>query len=271
MADRYALTLGEQSEIHVGCPIYGNGLAKQGFTVDELKEIAKQFESASRLVILSDLLPENLRPSNESAVLHIKGGIDALMGKVGHADAMLSEQKATKYDEWYFDRRRQKKLHKVARHNAVFGDAHVSPSEDYEQSTIIGYGEVPLFAAFRAQLPKALGEKANALQSEGNHYYNDKAGIGFHGDSERKIVVCASLGSPTTLRFYWRAPGSSDVGSKVTDFTVEHGDVYIMSEKATGHDWRLRSRHRLVHGAGAAAYIMTKKNKGTKRKRLTDI
>jgi alkylated DNA repair dioxygenase AlkB len=267
---RYALTLGEQSEIHVGCPIYGSGLAKEGFRVAELEEIGKRFGSAARLVSLSDRLPVALRASNEAAVLHIKGGIDALMGRVGYADDMLSEQKGTKYDEWYFDRRRQRKLRKVARHNAVFGDAHVQPSEDYKQSTVTAYSEVPLFQELRKRLPEVFGVKAESLQSEGNHYYNHKAGIGFHGDSERKVVVCASLGTSTTLRFYWRMPGSSEVGSEVVDFGIDHGDIYIMSEKATGHDWRMRSRHRLVHGAGAVPYVtpaVEKKKTVKKRKR----
>jgi len=33
------------------------------------------------------------------------------------------------------------------------------------------------------------------------------------------------------------------------DITVAHGDVYVMSEKATGNDWMSRSKYRVVHGA----------------------
>ena len=40
-----------------------------------------------------------------------------------------------------------------------------------------------------------------------------------------------------------------------TDINVNHGDIYIMSEKATGHDWRLRSKVRVVHAAGHIKYI----------------
>merc|ERR1712099_129604 len=86
------------------------------------------------------------------------------------------------------------------------------------------------------------------------HYYESQSGIGFHGDSERKIVVCLSLGRSSTLRYHWRMPGSSDHTHSPVDIQLNHGDVYVMSEKATGFDWRLRSRVRLVHAAGSAKY-----------------
>jgi len=267
MTDRYALTLGEQSEIHVGCEIHGDGLAKEGFTVAELQEFQQAFGDRATLLMLSDALPVEHRVGNEAAVLHIKGGISLLMGAPEYADGMLVEQQSVQYDKSYFDRRRQKKLNKLARHNAVFGDVHVQCSEDYKQSTVIAYDEVPVFQRLRALLPEVFGEKARELNSEGNHYYNDKAGIGFHGDSERKIVICCSLGKSTVLRYYWRHPGTSEVGSKIMDIALEHGDIYIMSEKGTGYDWRMRSKFRLVHAAGADPYVQPKVARGEKRKR----
>lgn len=269
ITDRYALTLGEQSEIHVGCRIYGNGLAAEGFTVAELRLAAEAFGDRARVIDLAAALPESLRAGNAAAILIIKGGVDAIMQRDGYSDEMLLEQKSVKYDEFYFDNRRQKKLHKIARHNAVFGAAHVAASEDYRQSTVIAYDEVPLFKAFRARLPEVLGEKARSLEAEGNHYHCAKAGIGFHGDAERRKVICASLGTSTVLHMYWRLPGSSNQGSEVFQFPLESGDVYVFSEKATGHDWRSSSKCRLVHGAGAAKYVVppVRVPKSRKRKR----
>jgi alkylated DNA repair dioxygenase AlkB len=270
LPNRYALTLGEQSEIHVGCPIYRDGLAASGFTVSELDRVSDKLGENADVVRLSHLLPERARAENEAAVLHIKDGVNLLMGQPGYADAMLEEQKCAKYYDYYYDRRRQRKLRKVARHNAVFGDKRVEASEAYKQSTVLAYEQVPLFAALRKKLPDWFGEKARNLQSEGNHYYNAKAGIGFHGDCERKIVICCSLGTTTTLRFYWRVPGSSEVGSEVADFVLNHGDLYAMSEKATGHDWRMRSRYRLVHGAGATPYVTPKTKSAEKKRKRVD-
>ena len=45
---------------------------------------------------------------------------------------------------------------------------------------------------------------------------------------------------------------------KPIDLLVKHGDMYIMSEKATGNDWRRRSRVRVVHAAGSKKYIKVK-------------
>ena len=67
----------------------------------------------------------------------------------------------------------------------------------------------------------------------------------------KKIVICLSLGKSTILRYHWRLPGSSDHKFEPTDIKLNHGDVYIMSEKATGWDWKLRSKVRVVHGAGS--------------------
>jgi alkylated DNA repair dioxygenase AlkB len=265
MTSRYALTLGEQSEIHVGCPIYGNGLAKSGFSVKELQDIAQKFGNNAIIKVLSDLLPEDKRLDNEACVLHIKNGINKLMDDESYANKMLAEQQSIEYDKFYFDNRQKKKLNKIARHNTVFGDKHINHSEDYSQSTVIGYDEVPYFKKLRAKLPQIFRNKAKGLNAEGNYYYSEKSGIGFHGDSERKIVICCSLGTSTTLRFYWREPNSSDVFSTFADFKIEHGDIYVMSEKASGYDWKMRSKYRLVHGAGAAPYIDVDKKKPIKK------
>lgn len=268
MTNRYALTLGEQSEIHVGCEIHGEGLADEGFSVEELMEMKEHFQDQAELVILSDALPEDVRGQNKAAVLHIKDGVNLLMGSASYADEMLEEQMSVKYDEFYWDRRRQRMLNKIARHNAVFGERHIEASEDYRQSTVIGYDEVPKFQRVRDMLPEVFGEKARNLNSEGNHYYDPKSGIGYHGDCERKRVICCSLGTPTSLYFYWRGPGSSEACSQKFEFKLAHGDMYVMSEKATGFDWRMRSRYRLVHGAGARGYVEVKPKLG-KRKRET--
>jgi hypothetical protein len=266
MINRYALTLGEQSEIHVGGKIYGKGLASHGFTVAELEKVAESFGDHARVINLTKALPDHLQAGNEAAILIIKGGVDAIMGIAGFSQTLFDEQESVKYDEFYYDHRRKRKLNKVARHNAVFGSVHIPHSEDYRQSTVIAYDEVPHFKAFRAKLPEVFGEKARDLECEGNHYYSAKSGIGFHGDSERRKVICASLGSTTVLHMYWRLPKAFDQGSAMFQFELEPGTVYAFSEKATGHDWRSSSKCRLVHGAGARSYVIPKIKKASEKR-----
>jgi hypothetical protein len=252
---RYALTMGEQAEIHVGGTSIGHGLAPNGYKVAELKGIADRFPSAAHLTILSDRLDEKDRDENQAAVLLIKKGINLIMRDPKYDDQMLVEQDSIQYDTQYFDRRRKTTLHKRARHNTVFHNQGNVHSSDYRQSTVIAYSQVPLLSKLRARLPLVLGEKALELNTEGNFYFETNSGIGFHGDGERKIVICSSLGTSTTLRFVWRAPKSSIAYRESFDLNIEHGDIYIMSEKATGFDWRCTSKFRLVHAAGSNKYL----------------
>tara|TARA_Y100001936_G_C15990357_1_gene621989 strand:- start:208 stop:1266 length:1059 start_codon:yes stop_codon:yes gene_type:complete len=89
---------------------------------------------------------------------------------------------------------------------------------------------------------------------EGNRYYNLKTtGIGFHGDTERVVVICISIGCDNyPMRWQWFKDGMP-LGNPI-DITLNCGDVYIMSEKAVGADWKLRSIYTLRHAAGANKY-----------------
>ena len=89
---------------------------------------------------------------------------------------------------------------------------------------------------------------------EGNRYYDLKnTGIGFHGDTERVVVICLSIGGFNyPMRWQWFKDGMP-VGSPI-DIFLNSGDVYIMSEKAVGADWKLKSKYTLRHSAGAEKY-----------------
>ena len=115
--------------------------------------------------------------------------------------------------------------------------------------------DTKFFYIIREHFLKNYFEKNKNLNAEGNKYFHNKSGIGFHGDAERKTVICISLGKSSKLRYQWRLPGSSEHTLEPVDINVNHGDVYIMSEKATGFDWKSRSKVRVVHAAGHSSYI----------------
>jgi len=250
---RYAITFGEVALLHIGGVEIGSQRAS-GFSVSELRALVASFGAHAELIMLSDMLPAELRSDNEAATLVIRNGASVFLNKDSAADDLLKEQQAIQYDCKFWDVRRSKTLNKRARHNIVFGEEGIKPSKDYRQYTVQAFDGMPHLSTFRASLAKRLGEKAAGLCAEGNHYFDATTGIGFHGDSERKTVICLSLGRSSTLRYCWRMPGSSENGPCV-DIEVHHGDVYVMSEKATGFDWRSRSKVRVVHGAGSAKYI----------------
>jgi hypothetical protein len=135
----------------------------------------------------------------------------------------------------------------------VFGDETIQPSDDFKQCTVHAFP--PYLSQIRINLPLLFGEKAENLNAEGNHYFEEKSGIGFHGDAERRIVMCCSLGKSSILRYAWRYPKTSEHTLPSVDLKVEHGDLYIMSEKATGYDWKQSTKLRIVHAAGSEKYI----------------
>ena len=84
---------------------------------------------------------------------------------------------------------------------------------------------------------------------EPKHYYDtSKCGINFHGDSERKKVIACSLGESRPIHWQWYS-NSKPIGDRIK-FTINSGDMYIMSEKTTGYDWKKSSKKTLRHAAG---------------------
>ena len=258
MDNRYAITFGEVAILHVGGKEYGKGRLDKGFSTDELKNIAEN-NLNTEYISISNKLPKKLRKDNEAGILvfrsisnnqNIKNKKFTLALNKKEADKLYLEQDSIDYDQKYWDNRRQKTLNKRARYNIVFCKNKINHSSDYKQCSVTAFSDLKYLKKFRKRLHLILGQKAKKLNAEGNKYFHGKAGIGYHGDAERKIVICLSLGKPTTLRYHWRLPGSSEHTLQPTDIKLNHGDVYVMSEKATGWDWKLRSKVRVVHGAG---------------------
>lgn len=232
------------------------------FSCSDLEKVGESIRNQGYEVELYDIsakLPGQLQVANAAATLVIRNGAALLLGNCEAADALFAEQESISYDTKYFDPKKNcgkgRTLNKRARYNVVFGESEQKPSADYRQCTIHSFAKLPKLEAFRNALPHTLGEKAGSLNAEGNKYYEANSGIGFHGDSERKIVVCLSLGKDSMLRYHWRLPRSSHHELEPTDILIRHGDVYVMSEKATGFDWRSSSKVRVVHAAGADKYL----------------
>ena len=260
MNNRYAITFGEVAILHIGGKEYGNGRLDHGFSTEELKLIASNNDN-TEYISISDKLPQNLRNNNDAGILIFRSNLKK-KNKINQkkftislnkkeADKLYFEQENINYDNKYWDNRRKKTLNKRARYNIVFGNENISHSNDYKQCSIVAFKDLKYLNKFRKRLKIILGEKTKKLNAEGNKYFHKDSGIGFHGDAERKIVICLSLGKSTTLRYHWRLAGSSEHTLEPTDIKLNHGDVYIMSEKATGWDWKLRSKVRVVHGAGS--------------------
>jgi len=148
----------------------------------------------------------------------------------------------------------------------------------YVEATRNPFSDLPLLSVIRDNISKYTNkidpgeQKGNALNAEGNWYRkkDTRSQIGWHGDGERRIVVCLCLGSDSPLYYAWRAPKESN-NQFIKTIVVRHGDIYFMSSKATGSDWLLpttdyplgRKGWRLVHAAGNVDLQPKKKKRKT--------
>ena len=130
------------------------------------------------------------------------------------------------------------------------------------KGTTIPWNEVNLLNDLRFQLIDSFGESAMDLKCEGNKYYAvSKTGIGYHGDSERRKVIGVRLGHAMSMHWMWFY-NNEPRGLNVS-ITLQPGDIYAMSEKTVGTDWRPKrdmgwksKRYTLRHAAGADKYTI---------------
>lgn len=250
MQSTITLTFGDQAENHVGMQKIGT-LADCGFTYDDLLNAKTKFEAKGcmcELINLTNNLPKEYITTS-AYVLIIRNGVSGILDD--GADKLLAEQNTLTPDKKAFMYGRV--VNKNARYNLCFDKKKQKPDYENGKGRIIAYSEVPLLSKVRNNLPDYLGDKAKDLTIEGNYYYDiTKCGIGYHGDTERKKVIGVRLGATIPLHYQWFVK-SEPIGEKVK-LNFNHGDIYIMSEKATGCDWKLRSIPTLRHAAGAKKF-----------------
>ena len=280
------ITNGERAENHAGMQMLGNGLAEKGYSLDEMREIAKKFDAmggVSEWIDLNKGLEGSEVKAAEAAVLLMKNGANVLLknriltdleGKDDpkkkkfikrfskyNARKLFEEQFTFEWDTKFWNSRRQVVQNKHARYNVCYGD--VAQKADFEKGkgSIIAYSSLPVMKMWREELLKLCGEDESSFQTEGNLYYDvEKTGIGFHGDGERRKVVAGNFSDAGVVReinWIWYHKGKR-IGERTRVF-LENGDMYIMSEKAAGTDWKKRNIPTLRHAAAV------KGTKGAKR------
>jgi hypothetical protein len=250
----FSLTFGDVAENHKGMQKIGT-LSNSGFNLNDMNKMKEWFEAKGckcNIINLHWLLDENLQKENQAYLLTVKNAVNALLDDENGKDALFKEQDELKKDIKAF--MYGKVVNKRARHNLCFGEAHQAPNYEEGMGTVYAFDEVPLLKKIRCGLGEISGEKGTNLQAEGNYYYDvKKCGIGFHGDTERKKVIAFRLGAKIPLCYAWYHDNEviSDV---ITIDNLEHGDMYVMSEKTTGFDWKSKTKYTLRHAAGCEKY-----------------
>lgn len=242
----YTLTFGDVAENHRGMQEIGTRRT-HGFSIEELSEKSLLFTNVDHYTL-------DIYGYSPASLLVIRQGVDQMFGggsrDSGYADHLLEEQKGLPYDTQALMYGRV--VNKKARHNLCFSDFSQEPDYTSGKGRVIHFKDLPYLNSLRQKLMEvfAVGD----LQGEGNYYYNiTKCGIGYHGDTERRVVIGVRLGETLPLCYQWYYQNKK-IGERMY-FELTHGDIYVMSEKAVGYDWKRKSIYTLRHAAGAPMYI----------------
>lgn len=255
----FTLTYGNCAENHKSMEIIGKEL-DAGLTKDDLDQAVAYFTKLGgtcNLYNLNDLLDgvvskETNNKISPAYLLVVKQGVNFLLGKKTATDLYM-EQEALEKDSKAFMYGRV--VNKKARHNLCFSDFFQEPDYENKKGTVVNFNRLPCTNKIRTMLPKVITNPiVTNLQCEGNYYYDIASTyISMHGDSERQIVIAARLGGDFPLYYQWYYQGEK-VG-KLFECMLSHGDLYFMSDKAVGHDWKRSSIYTLRHGAGPKKLI----------------
>lgn len=230
-----------------------------GFSYEDLLLAKKHFEKMGcecELRCLNDLIDED-ESVKKAYVLVIRNGVNKIYENEKcekKREDLYNELKELKWDDKYWDTRRSRVLNKNARVNMCVSS--FSQEADYEakKGTVYNFKDLNLLNIIRKNLNN-MGEAFQNMNAEGNWYYNlVNCGIGFHGDVERKKVLGVRLGMKSmNLCFKWFQKSKSF--GNMFEVVLNPGDMYIMSDKAVGCDWKKRSKKSLRHCCGGEKWM----------------
>lgn len=251
--DAITLTFGDCMENHAGMQKLGK-MSSHGFNfkdLDRVRQFFKELGAETKLYNLNKLLDEDNQDlvDDIAYLLIVKNGVNFLEEEL--SENLYTEHSNLEYDKSYYDTRRSKVLNKLARWNLCFDNEAQEADYENKKGTIVSYDDVP----FTKILKNKISELTNDpnLKLEANYYYDlKKTGIGYHGDGERRKVVGVRLGKDNPFAFKW-FKNSEHIGRKF-ETVLSDGDIYVMSEKTVGTDWKKRSKITLRHAAGAKKY-----------------
>jgi alkylated DNA repair dioxygenase AlkB len=251
------ITYGENVENHVGNQQIGTTI-DNGVSYKNLKKIqknlTKQKYNCDFVDLKAFLKNEYINDAEDAGVLIVKDFVNTFFKKNDKSTTIFQELAQLNWDKKC--KMYGRVVNKKARHNLCFADFSQEPDYENDKGRVYNFKDLPDLDKMRKFLEKLLHEDLNA---EGNYYYDtDKCYIGYHGDTERKIVAGVRFGSDFPLYYRWYQ--YSEPVSAPHQIDLSSGDLYIMSDKAVGYDWKTKSTLTLRHAAGEESQKI-KKNK----------
>lgn len=259
------ITFGDVAENHVGMQKIGEKV-EEGFTIAEMERFQQRLKKIGLDVEYYDLSANVDVDCEPASIIVVKNGLSLF---VEDDIAFFEEERDREWDTKVFMRGQVK--NKLARYNLCYSDFSQEPEFEEGKGRVVNFEDSTGLSTIRTGLGMYLGSKAKMLNAEGNKYYNvDKCGISWHGDFERRIVVAFRLGETMPLCYSW-FQRNQPIGEPIT-IDIEHGDMYIMSSKAVGTDWKKSSIPTLRHAAGCEKYTGMKifEKRAEKKKAVKD-
>jgi len=240
------ITFGDRAENHVGMQKIGQ-LAENGFSIQDLENAKIYLENKGctcNLISLNDYLDVETDPAK---ILIIKDGVNVLLSDISKtADDLFDELKGLDWDKKA--KMYGRVVNKHARYNLCLDYQGQEPDYQDGKGRIVPYEQVPLSKHIKDQLGEIING-GDDLTGELNNYQDIRQmGIGFHGDAERLKVIAVRVGEPLPIHYQWFYKGLP-VGERAM-IGLGHGDMYIMSQKTTGNDWKKKNCYTLRHATG---------------------
>lgn len=208
------------------------GQEQQGFTLDDLNIFKSYFNKNN---IKSEIYDLSFKSNAEAYILIAKKGLECFASSI---DLLYELDKQDKDTKVFFHGR---VVNSTTKHNLLFDNDEQEPDYENKKGRVVSFNSVPILN----HVKNSLNILDKNLRAHVNYYYDiNKCKVGFQG-SEGKIHIGVRLGSPMLLRFGWFYL-SKQVGANI-DFNLQDGDIYILSEKATGHDYKVKHKLTLRH------------------------
>jgi len=263
----WTVTWSDAVENHAGMQMLGK-MAPKGFSVEQVQgcvDVMTAKGCACEVIDLEQALPQHLRTSGSRATLGIiRKGTTAMSSSNNNNDSSAALHEEIKSSRKIVDKQafmRGRVVNKRARYNLCYGEQTQEPDYANKKGRVVAFSSTPELNHVRKELGVVFGDDFKGLLAELNYYYDHTStGIGFHGDGERRRVVGMRVGDTMDLQYQWYHKGEP-VGTRVT-VSLADGDMYVMSDKTVGTDWKKRNVPTLRHAAGAAKFTtITQKKK----------
>jgi len=267
---RMTLTYGDITESHKGMQNIGK-MSNEGFSLDDLNHAAAYFKKRgykTKIIHLNKYLPKNNKKDSnidqeklmqakkedeyQAYVFIARNGLEALTPY--RKTEIATEVLIYPWDSKLYNDQQKIVQNKNTRHTLNFSDESQTANFEQGKGTTIEWSDAQIVYHMKNKLVDVFGEHAKNLQCEGNKYYDpQKTGIGYHGDTERKKVIGLCLDeTKMNLHYMWYYKNRPR-GYNISMF-LEPGDIYCMSEKTVGTDWKKSSIYTLRHAEGAPNY-----------------